>query len=102
MLSPDPRKTLLSVRHAALLLALGCLLAACDRHTADEVPESYGHGSSHQKSYTDHQIDSRDHSDSFSDTRGEFAHKSPEIPAASATPGPLASPSPTAGSKFFQ
>ena len=24
-----------------------------------ELPESYGHGSSHQKSYTDHQTDSR-------------------------------------------
>ena len=37
---------------AAALLASGCLLAACDRHSADELPESYGHGSSHQKSYT--------------------------------------------------
>ncbi len=38
------------------MLALACAFAACDRHSAAEVPESYGHGSSHEKSYTDHQI----------------------------------------------
>jgi hypothetical protein len=103
---PDPRPSLTFFRHAApaaLLLGLGCLLDACDRHSAAEVPDSYGHGSSHEKSYSDHQIDSRNHSSSFSDTRGEDAKAGPEVPAASAspTPGALTSPSPAA-SKFFQ
>ena len=98
---PDPRSSPLAVlRHAALLLALGCLLAACDRHSAADVPESYGHGSSHQKSYTDHQVDSLGHSASFSDTRGVNAQEGPEIPApAAATPSPT--PAATA-SKLFQ
>ena len=103
MHSPDPRPSLAVFRHAALVLALGCLLAACDRHSAAEVPESYGHGSSHQKSYNDHQVDSRNHSASFSDTRGEYAHEGPEMPVATATPAATASPSPAAtSSKFFQ
>jgi hypothetical protein len=82
--------SLASGRRAALLLALGALLGACDRHTAGEAPESYGHGSSHDKSYSDHQIDSRDHSASFSDTRGQDAAASesaaPTSPEASPTP----------------
>ena len=104
MHSPDPRFSRLAViRHAALLLALAGLLAACDRHSAAEVPDSYGHGSSHQKSYSDHQVDSRDHSSSFSDTRGEYAHEGPEVPAATAAPAPAASATPAATtSKFFQ
>jgi hypothetical protein len=100
MHSPDLR---LFLRHAVLLLALGTLLAACDRHSDAEVPDSYGHGSSHQKSYSDHQIDSRNHSASFSDTRGEYAHEGPEVPVATASPAPVASPAPaTPASKFFQ
>jgi hypothetical protein len=103
---PDPRPTWFSLRQAApaaLLLALGGLLGACDRHSATEVPESYGHGSSHAKSYSDHQIDSRSHSASFSDTRGQYAQEGPELPVATASPTPatLASPAPTT-SKFFQ
>jgi hypothetical protein len=101
MHSPDPHRYRLVLRQMALLLAAGCLLAACDRHSDAEVPDSYGHGSSHQKSYTDHQIDSLKHSDSFSDTRGEYAHKGPEVPVATATPAPpAASPAPT--SRFIQ
>ena len=46
----------------ALLLAAGGL-GACDRHSATEVPESYGHGSSHQRNYDNHRIDS--HSNLF-------------------------------------
>jgi hypothetical protein len=103
---PDPRPSLIFLRPAALaalLLGAGGLLAACDRHSAAEVPDSYGHGSSHEKSYSDHQIDSRNHSSSFSDTRGQDAKEGPEVPAATAspTPGALTSPSPAA-SKFFQ
>ncbi len=111
MHSPDSRfYPLVFLRHAALLLVLGCTLAAlaaCDRHSATEVPESYGHGSSHEKSYSDHQIDSRPHSASFSDTRGINAHEGPGTPviapAATPSPAPAASPAPTAAaSKFFQ
>ncbi len=105
MHSPDPRPSLparfVVLRSTALLLALGCLTAACDRHSAAEVSEGYGHGSSHRKSYSDHQIDSRDHSASFSDTQGlEAGKEQGEAPAAAAaTPSP--SPS-AAASKFFQ
>jgi hypothetical protein len=81
-----------SGRRAVLLLALGALLGACDRHSAGEAPEGYGHGSSHEKSYSDHQIDSRDHSSSFSDTRGVDAHET-GAPAAEASPSPAAAPS---------
>ena len=52
----------------ALLAA--CLLGACDEHTPTVVPEKYGHGSSHDISYDNHQIDSKADSRSFSDTRG--------------------------------
>jgi hypothetical protein len=100
MHSPRPRSSSFVVlRSAALLLSIGCLLAACDRHSATEVPESYGHGSSHEKSYSDHQVDSRNHSASFSDTRGEDAHEGPEVPPVAATPAATVSPTP--GSKFF-
>jgi hypothetical protein len=104
MHSPAPRSLRFFLCHAALLLTLGGLLAACDRHSDTEVPDSYGHGSSHQKSYKDHQIDSLKNSSSFSDTRGEYAHRGPELPVATASPAPAASsPAPTAPpSKFFQ
>lgn len=85
--------SLASGRRAVLLLALGALLGACDRHSAGEAPESYGHGSSHDKSYSDHQIDSRDHSSSFSDTRGEDAAHETGSPAAEASPSPASAPS---------
>ena len=52
------------------LLAAGCLLGACDRHSAADLPESYGHGSSHQKAFDRHETDSRDGSHHFSDSRG--------------------------------
>lgn len=57
-------------RSGVLLLALAALGSACDRHSATEAPESYGHGSSHQDNYDSHQIDSREKSKHFSDTRG--------------------------------
>ena len=83
--------------HAVILLVLGGLLAACDRHSAAEVPESYGHGSSHQESFTDHQIDSRRDSRSFSDTQGIEVTKE-EKPADAA---PAATPTGTAAPGHF-
>ncbi len=76
------------------MLALGGLLGACDRHSAAEVPESYGHGSNHQGNYTDHQIDSRRDSRSFSDTQGiEVSNDTkPAGPAPTATPAGTAAP----------
>lgn len=88
----------LPLRHTAALLALACLCAACDRHSAAEVPESYGHGSSHQKSYTDHEVDSRRDSHSFSDTQGIEVDKEGHAPA-SETPTP--SPATPAPGHFF-
>jgi hypothetical protein len=86
--------SLASGRRAVLLLALGALLGACDRHSAGEAPESYGHGSSHDKSYSDHQIDSRDHSASFSDTRGvNPSTEETGSPAPEASPAPAGAPS---------
>ncbi len=93
-LSPRfPRRATLV--HAVVVLGLGGLLAACDRHSAAEVPESYGHGSSHERSYTDHQIDSRRDSRSFSDTQGIEVTKEEKsadqthaaTPAGTAAPG---------------
>ena len=79
------------------LLAAGCLLGACDRHRADEVPESYGHGSSHQKSFDRHQTDSRDGSRHFSDSKGfsrDEAHDESE-------PAPTAKPDGTVSGPMF-
>ena len=58
----------LAVR-AALVVAAVSLFGACDRHSAEELPENYGHGSSHERAVPDHQADStgRDH---FSDSGG--------------------------------
>ena len=58
----------LAVR-AALVLAAVSLFGACDRHSAEEVPENYGHGSNHHPDSENHQVDSskKDH---FSDTAG--------------------------------
>ena len=58
----------LAVRAALVLAAVG-LFAACDRHSAEEVPENYGHGSSHDRKTPDHQADSTGH-DHFSDSVG--------------------------------
>ena len=95
MQSLSPRSILRApLVHACVLAVAGSLLVACDRHSAKEVPESYGHGSSHQTSYTDHEIDSRKGTRSFSDTQGiqeeqaESADEAPAAsPAASAHPG---------------
>ena len=92
-----PRLTPLG--RAAALLALGCLLAACDRHSADEVPENYGHGSSHQKSFTEHTIDSRSGSRSFSDTQGLDVSKGEETAPSAASPS--ASPAAKTNGSFF-
>ena len=86
--------------HALVVLALGGLLAACDRHSAAEVPESYGHGSSHESSYTDHQIDSRRDSRSFSDTQGIEVNE-PLKPSAQGTPNMVPAPSPSPASGHF-
>ena len=92
MQAPVPSSSRITFRHFSLILLLGAALAACDRHSAVEVPESYGHGSSHEKSYSDHQTDSRSESRHFSDTQGteeEAAEKSAAkpTPAAAGTPG---------------
>ena len=86
-------------RYGVLLVGLSFVGAACDRHSAVEVPESYGHGSSHQPSGSDHEVDSQKHTDHYSDTRGitEEAEagrrggtESPKTgEAAAATPNPM-------------
>ena len=78
---------------ASLLLAALAALAACDRHSAEEAPENYGHGSSHERIVPDHKIDSSHDSKSFSDTAGtkdETTEKLSPTPADSlvATPTP--------------
>ena len=105
-----------STRRAALcrlaaLFAVAGALAACDKHDAQEVPESYGHGSAHAdpaddaKSFTDH------HSDStgkfhFSDTQGtaDVPGTEPAVPAATASPAAASSspaPASTPAGHFF-
>jgi hypothetical protein len=93
--SPN-RVRLSSLLFGGAALAATVFLGACDRHEAIEVPDSYGHGSSHADSYTDHRPDSRNGSTSFSDTTGTDGAKGAE-PSASASP----SPSTTPGSHFF-
>ncbi len=80
----------------ALGLAAGCALAACDRHSAKEVPESYGHGSARQKSYTDHRTDSNG-TKHYSDTQGTETASPGDKPAGQ----PAASPAGTPGGHFF-
>ena len=72
MQTPLPRFSRLVrlCRHGVLLVGLCLLGAACDGHSAAEPPESYGHGSSHQPSVTDHAIDSQNHTNHYSDTYG--------------------------------
>ncbi len=84
------------VLRAASLLAAAGMFAACDRHSAEEVPENYGHGSSHERTSPDHQLDSSYHSKSFSDTAGT---KDEEAKAAQGTP--TGSPTPTPGNHFY-
>lgn len=82
-----------------LLLAAGGL-GACDRHSATEVPESYGHGSSHERNFDNHQIDSRPKSQSFSDTQGlPEESKAEEKGEHKSAPG--ASPGPSQPGRFF-
>ena len=70
-LIPSTRRSRLSlVLRASLLLAAASFFAACDRHSAEEAPENYGHGSSHERVVPDHKIDSSHDSTSFSDTAG--------------------------------
>ena len=92
-------------RLAALFVAAGAL-AACDKHSAQEVPESYGHGSAHedsadQKSFTDHSVDSNVDPKAprhYSDTQGTAAIPGDE-PAATAAPSPA--PAGTPAGHFF-
>ena len=75
------------------LVAAACLFGACDGHNPDEVPESYGHGSSHTDSFDTHKTDSHPGSESFSDTRGINARASGESAgehnaSSAATPAP--------------
>ncbi len=95
---PSTRRARLSVAlRASLLLAAAAAFGACDRHSAEEAPENYGHGSNHHRAVPDHEIDSRDSKNglkSFSDTDGtteaptaEEGHAKPEAsPSPSATP----------------
>ena len=85
------RRSLLA--HLLVLLTAGGLLGACDRHSAD-VPESYGHGSGHNKSknreanYERHETDSRRGSKHFSDSKGLEPEKAGEpAPEPAAKPG---------------
>ena len=79
------------ILRAALLIAAAAAFGACDRHSAEEAPENYGHGSSHERVSPDHQIDSHG-PHSFSDTAGtkdeqsEAEHRAPAA-SPSATPG---------------
>lgn len=94
---PTPSFRRLTLGRAAALLALAGAFAACDRHSAAELPESYGHGSSHEKSYTDHQSDSRRDSRSFSDTQGLDVNSEGQP----ATAQPTATPAATTAGHFF-
>ena len=97
---PMTRRSLFSVAfRASLILAATAAFAACDRHTAEEVPEDYGHGSNHHRAVPDHEVDSTDSKNglkSFSDTvgtteaSGEGEHAKPE-----------GSPTPAATGHFF-
>jgi hypothetical protein len=81
MQSSSPRHSPL-LRLGLLLLTAGCF-AACDRHPAVEVRRDYGHGSSHEKSYSNHSIDSTSGGKHFSDSAGVGTEKKGEAqPAA--------------------
>ncbi len=91
MQAPVPRSSRLGI--LALAVLVGCTLAACDKHSATEAPESYGHGSAHKKSYTDHQIDGAP--SHYSDTQGTDNEKTPNAP--NVKPSPAGTP----GGHFF-
>ena len=84
----------------ALLLAAG-LSGGCDRHSAAEVPESYGHGSNRAREvdFKSHQTDSRTGSHSFSDTQGAPEASEHEPQGEHKVPGE--SPSPDKPDRFF-
>ena len=71
---------------ALALLAAGGLLSACDRHSADDLPESYGHGSGHRPSFDRHETDSRSGGKHFSDSQGLDPGKAKE-PEPTGKPG---------------
>ncbi len=83
--------------HACVLLAAGGLLGACDRHSADDLPESYGHGSSHNKSYERHETDSLRGGHHFSDSKG----LNPDQEHDKAAPGPKDKPDTTDAGRMF-
>ena len=83
------------ILRAALLIGAAAAFGACDRHSAEEVPENYGHGSSHERVSPDHQIDSSTGSHSFSDTVG-----TKEEPAEGESHTPAGSPGPTPTGHF--
>ena len=88
---PTRRPHFFALLRVFLMLSAAAVLGACDRHSAEEVPENYGHGSSHERTAPDHQIDSSVHSKSFSDTVGtkdEAVEKGHEAPAGSPSPTP--------------
>ena len=93
---PTRRSTFFLVLRAGLLSAALGAFVACDRHSAEEVPENYGHGSSHDRTIPDHQVDSSYHSKSFSDTAG-----TKDEPAEQAHAAPSGSPTPTPGNHFY-
>ena len=94
--SSTPRSSLSLVLRVALLVAAAGAFGACDRHSAEEVPENYGHGSSHERTSPDHQVDSSYHSKSFSDTAGTKEEQAGEAGAK-----PAGSPTPTPGNHFY-
>ncbi len=100
LLSRFSHRSLLA--HAFVLLAAGGLLGACDRHSADDLPESYGHGSGHNKSknreanYERHETDSRRGSKHFSDSKGLDPEKAKE-----SAPEPTAKPGATDAGRMF-
>ena len=83
------------------LVAMAGLFGACDGHSPQDVPESYGHGSSHSDSYKTHQTDSHPHTDSFSDTRGINAGQSQEPGGEHNATPPAASPEASQSPHFF-
>ena len=84
------------VLRASLLLTAAAALGACDRHSAEEAPENYGHGSSHERVYPDHKIDSSHDSKSFSDTAG-----TKDESAGDPSPTPVHSLVPTPTPRFY-
>ena len=97
MQAPASRSSRPSIlRTLTLAVLVGCALGACDKHSAQEVPESYGHGSAHDKSYKDHRVDSSG-PDHYSDTQGTDTDTAAEKPADK----PAASPAGTPGGHFF-